>query len=261
MTVRTAIRWAKMLRAMCVCLALASFACASGPRPSSSPARTEGTLAGYDYLTFVTGDAKAADALPLIIGLHYSGATPETILADFDQIDIPARIVLPRGKYPRPSGASWFPKGYGELAASEQARLAFEAKDEVLAFIEAVAQHYPTTGRPILTGTSYGGDLSYLIAVHHPERVAAAFPVAARFPAEWLPSASTCGPSCPLIYAMHGDQDAIVPVDGGRRAAQQLAALGYRVELHEYAGIAHDFSAQMKADLTAQVRAVLAAAR
>ena len=221
----------------------------------------EGTLAGHHYLTFVTGGANPADALPLIIGLHYSGATPETILADYDRIDIPARIVLPRGKHSRPTGYSWFPTSYGDLAAAEQTQLTFEVKDEVLAFVEAAAQHYPTTGKPVLTGTSYGGDLSYLIAIHHPERVAAAFPVAARFPAEWLPAASTCGSSCPLVYAMHGDQDAVVPIDGGRRAARQLAALGYRVELHEYAGIPHDFSAQMKSDFTAQVRAVLAASR
>ncbi|MDC3962385.1 dienelactone hydrolase family protein [Polyangium jinanense] len=250
-----------ILRALCCCLALASFACASRPRASPTPARAEGTLAGYHYLTFVTGGARSTDALPLIVGLHYSSATPETIRADFDQIDIPARIVLPRGKYPRRSGYSWFPSSYGELAADKQAKLTFEVKDEVLAFVEAAAHHDPTTGKPVLVGTSYGGDLSYLIAIHHPDRVAAVFPIAARFPAEWLPATSTCRPSCPLVYAMHGEKDAVVPIDGARRAAQQLTELGHRVELHEYAGIAHDFSAQMKSDFTAQLRAVLSAAR
>ena len=48
---------------------------------------------------------------------------------------------------------------------------------------------------------------------------------------------------------------------GVGRWSVPVAALGYRVELHEYVGITHDFSAQMKSDLTAQVRAVLAAAQ
>ena len=42
-----------------------------------------------------------------------------------------------------------------------------------------------------------------------------------------------------------------------RRAAKRLVGMGYRVELHEYEDVAHDFSAQMKADFTENVRTVL----
>jgi predicted esterase len=98
-----------------------------------------------------------------------------------------------------------------------------------------------------------------LLAIHHPEQVAAVFPVAARFPVEWMPTACTCKPDCPLVHAMHGARDQVVAIDGGRRAAIRLVELGYHVELHEYAEVAHDFSAQMKADFTANVRRVLSA--
>jgi dipeptidyl aminopeptidase/acylaminoacyl peptidase len=56
---------------------------------------------------------------------------------------------------------------------------------------------------------------------------------------------------------MHGDKDAIVPIDGGRLAAKQLAELGFPVELHEYKDVPHDFNAEMKADFTRTVRTVL----
>lgn len=245
-----------------VLLVLLLCACAS--RPSGERAavaaaqpRATAAIAGFEILTFVTGGAKPGDPLPMIIGLHYSSATPETIVADFDQIEVPARIVLPRGRFPRPEGYSWFPSNYGELSIADQAPLAFQAKDQLINLIDAVTKSYPTVGKPALVGTSYGGDLSYLIALHHPDRVVAAFPVAARLPAEWIPATNTCRPTCPLVYAMYGDKDPIVPIDGGRRAAKQLVDMGFRVELHEYAGVGHDFTAQMKADFTANVTAAL----
>lgn len=261
MTAKTPQHTFRLPHLLALALALAGVGCGSKPAPPSTPpapGRAAGTLAGHDYLTFVTAGARETDALPLVIGLHYSGATPEAIAADFDQIDFPVRVVLPRGKHPRPTGASWFPKSYGELAAADQAPMTLEVEREVLAFVDAAARHFPTAGKPVLAGTSYGGDLSYLIAIHHPDRIAAAFPVAARFPVEWNHPAAHCGAHCPLVYAMHGDRDRVVPIEGGRLAAQQLAALGHRVELHEYAGVEHDFAAQMKADFTTQLRALLA---
>lgn len=68
-------------------------------------------------------------------------------------------------------------------------------------------------------------------------------------------------PGCPLVYAMHGDKDETVPMEPTPPAARQLAGMGFRVEFHEHAGIAHDFSPGMKADFTASVRKLLAPAR
>ena len=41
------------------------------------------------------------------------------------------------------------------------------------------------------------------------------------------------------------------------KAAKQLVDAGYRVELREYEGAVHDFSAQMKADFSRIVKSVL----
>jgi len=250
------------LRPSCSLLVLLSFACAPPASPvdevgAGAQPRQEAPIAGYHYLTFVTGGARPDDELPMIVGLHYSSARPEAIVADFDQIDFPARIILPRGRYPRRQGYSWFPSSYGELGAADQGKLTFQVKDELSVFIDAATKKYPTAGKPVLAGTSYGGDLSYLIAIHHPDQVSAAFPVAARFPTGWMPGTNACRPNCPLVYAMHGDKDETVPIDGGRRAAERLVGMGYRVEFHEYKDVAHDFSTRMKSDFTENVRNVL----
>jgi phospholipase/carboxylesterase len=214
------------------------------------------SIAGYEAHVLVTGGAKADDALPMIIGLHYSGATPDMIASDFDAIDFPARIVLPRGHHPRRDGFSWFPADYGKLSVAEQAKATLAVTDEISEFITAAVKRFATKGKPVIAGVSYGGDLSYLIAIHHPEQVAAAFPVAARCPAEWIPSSKTCDADCPPVIAMHGDKDAIISIESGRDAAKRLVARGYRVELREYDAV-HDFSAAMKADFTAAVKRLL----
>jgi len=244
-----------MIQRTIVLFALWSFACAAPG--AEAPPQSSASIAGLECLVLLTGGAKADDTLPMIIGLHYSGATPEMIASDFDAIDFPARVVLPRGRHPRRQGFSWFPSDYGRMSVADQTKVTLEAKDEMSAFVAAAVKRFATRGKPVIMGVSYGGDLSYLIAIHHPEQIAAAFPVAARFPEEWLPSTKTCNADCPFVYAMHGDKDAIISIESARAAAKRLVERGYRVELHEYPDVVHDFSAEMKAEFTAIVRRVL----
>ena len=228
-------------------------------RPAAGPEHPqEGSISGYRYLTFVTGKPEPGEQLPMIVGLHYSGARPETILGDFEGIDFPARIVLPQGRYPRRAAYSWFPSDYGALEAAGKDWGTFDILNEVSAFIDSASKEYPTRGKPIIVGTSYGGDLSFLLAIHHPEQVLAAFPVAARFLPEWMPGADGCEPECPLVFVMHGDEDQTVPMEPTRRAVKRLAGMGLRVEFHRYAGVGHDFSDRMKEDFAAEAERVLA---
>lgn len=107
---------------------------------------------------------------------------------------------------------------------------------------------------------SCGADVAFLLALRHPAQLAAAFPVAARFLPAWMPRENTCAPRCPLIHAMHGDRDTTVPMEPTRRAARQLAGMGYRVEFQAYPGVAHDFSAAETRDFAAGARQILAPA-
>src|SRR5690606_28689706 len=71
--------------------------------------------AGLSYLVFETGGAAADAELPMVIGLHYSGGSPEAMVEYFDRIQAAVRVVLPQGTHPRPGGHSWFAQDYSSL--------------------------------------------------------------------------------------------------------------------------------------------------
>lgn len=232
-------------------LAVAPMALAQAPAP-----REEHT-GGLRHLVFETGGGDPAQALPLIVALHYSGARPEVLVEAFGDLRVPARIVLPQGPHPRPQGHSWFPQGYGQRSADEQASLTRNGEQRVFDFIRAVEARYPGHGKTIVTGVSYGGDLAFLLALDHPDRFRAAFPVAARLLPEWLPARPGCAPDCPVLHALHGSDDATVPIGPTRAAVETLRARGFDADLVAYPGTAHDFSADMQADLRARIEAML----
>lgn len=216
------------------------------------------SLAGTRFLVYETGGAASDASLPMIVGLHYSGAKPEAMLEYFDGIDFSARIVLPQGGYPRRDGYSWFPTDYAQLSAAQQDEAAFDAENNLSAFLNAAAGEYATSGKPIVMGISYGGDLAFLLATRHPEKLRAAFPIAARFLPAWMPETNTCKPRCPPIHAMHGDADATVPMAPTQRAAARLREMGFDVRFESYPGVAHDFDARMEKDFSEKAKNLFA---
>lgn len=215
--------------------------------------------AGFDYLVFETAGAKPGQALPTIVGLHYSSARPQAMLEYFDRIDFPARIVLPQAEYPRRDGYSWFPGDYAELSQAEQDRAAFATEKKLAAFIKRIGERYPQRGKPAVMGISYGGDMSFLLAIRHPGLVSGAFPIASRFLPAWMPETNPCKPACPPIRAMHGDADTTVPMGPTREAVVRLETMGFDVTLTPYPGVAHDFDPRMERDFAVQAHEVLAA--
>ncbi len=223
------------------------------------PAVRESNAAGFRFLVFETAGAAPGAALPMIVGLHYSGGTPEAMRAYFDAVDFPARIVLPQGAHPRRDGDSWFGPDYARLGEERQAAETFEVERELSAFIGSVVASYPTRGKPVVMGISYGGDLAFLLAVRHPDRLRAAFPVAARFLPAWMPASSPCrSAGCPPIRAMHGERDTTVPMAPTREAVDRLRRLGFDVALQAYPGVAHDFDARMQQDFIREAGRLLA---
>lgn len=225
--------------------------------PAFASEPREANDAGFRYLVLETAGAKPDTPLPMIIGLHYSSAKPETMIEYFDQIDFPARIVLPQGAYPRRDGYSWFPTDYAVLSAAQQDEAAFDAERKLSAFVDAAAAKYGTRGKPVVMGISYGGDLAFLLAIRHPDNVRAAFPVAARFLPTWMPKTNVCKPRCPPIYAMHGDADTIVPMAPTQQAATRLRKMGFEVAFEPYPGVAHDFDARMEKDFSEKAKSLL----
>lgn len=230
---------------------------AFGPAATAAPgAPREAHAAGFRYLVFETAGAGADAELPMIVGLHYSSARPETMVEYFDQIGFPVRVVLPQGPHPRRAGHSWF-SGDAGLSPAQQAKATADIVDALSAFIGATAVRHPTRGKPLVMGISYGGDLSFLLAVRHPAQLRAAFPVAARLLPEWMPTTAACRPACPPIRAMHGSSDSTVPPGPMQRGVAQLRRMGFDATLWLYPGVAHDFDARMEVDFAREVRRML----
>src|SRR5690606_5533431 len=213
--------------------------------------------AGLPYLVFETRGAAPDAELPMIVGLHYSGGSPEAMVAYFDGIQVPVRVVLPQGPHTRPGGHSWFARDYSSLAASAQAEAAIPMAETLAAFVLAVQARHPTRGKPVAMGVSYGGDLALLLALRHPDRVAAAFPVAARALPEWLPGSNNCTPGCPPIRAMHGAADATVAAAPTAARIEQLARMDFDASIATYPGVGHSFGASMQRDFARAVEALV----
>lgn len=217
------------------------------------------SLEGTRYLVFETAGANPKASLPMIVGLHYSSAKPETMLEYFDGIGFPARIVLPQGEYPRRDGYSWFPTDYAEAGQAAQDVAVSAAEKKMAAFVDDVRDRYPTRGKPAVMGVSYGGDVSFLLAIRHPQLFSASFPIAARFLPAWMPKTNACKPHCPPIRAMHGDADTTVPMGPTRDAVARLKRMGFDVAITPYAGVPHDFDLRMERDFAEQARKLFAA--
>lgn len=220
------------------------------PEAPPSAVSTRGEASGMVFLERLTGGAQAGDAVPMIVVLHPMGGDPASMLEIFSQYPKPARLVLPYG---HPSGGAyvWF-----NTAASDiKERVVRREAERIAALIAALTQTRATLGKPIVTGFSQGGFLSFALAITHPELLSAAFPIGGLLPPALYPSAalaSTPRPSAyPSVLAFHGAADMTVPIAGARASIAELRTVGYQAELREYPGIAHTISSEELRDVIA----------
>ena len=200
-----------------------------GPAAPTSPANGGATeAAGIHYLERTTGGAAEGDRLPLVVAIHGLGDRPENFAPVLAGLHGRARLVVPRGLDPWQDGYSWFPMGsVADQAAFAQSIAA--AADRIAAMIAAIARAKPTAGKPIVTGFSQGGMLSFALGVLHPDLVGAAFPVGGLLASPLLPASWPRGRAQPEIHAFHGVDDPLVPVARARSSVQGLRAIGLTV--------------------------------
>jgi phospholipase/carboxylesterase len=213
---------------------------------------TQGEIAGVRYLEHMTGGARPDDRVPMIVALHAMGGDPAYFLQLFQRYPRPARLILPYG---HPSGGMylWYNSVREDVAWHVVAREA----DRIASALAALVASRPTVGKPIVTGFSQGGIMTFALAVTHPDALAAAFPLSGLLPPALYPSAAPSSRArpvtFPLIMAFHGAADLAVPTQGARASIAELKRSGYSAELREYAGLEHDLSAEEVGDLMEQL--------
>ena len=213
------------------------------------------------YVELITGGAMPEAELPMVIALHGRGDRPERFAQLLRGFDRPARVVLPVGIIPATGGFAWF-----KIRARDRDVEGFvdgvtAAADRLAEFIDVITVERPTAGKPVLTGFSQGGIVSFAIATRHPEKIAAAYPIGGWLPPALWPEAGPPDVAAPPIIALHGDADRVLPVAPTRRAVSKLQALGFPVVLREYQDVPHEITVEMRRLLWKQLSAATLAIR
>lgn len=215
------------------------------PKASAAAHPNDRVAAGIAYIESTTGGADAETPLPLIVAIHGYGATPESLAPSLADLDVKARVVLPRGpdKIEGGNGTSWF--RIGKKGGETNVAGLDGAAERLAVAIGEIAKSRPTRGRPIVVGFSQGGMLTFALALKFPDLVSAAFPIAGWMPVELIP-ARDAKKTYPKIIAMHGTADDVLPIGPTRDAVAKMKERGYSVELLEYAGVAHNVNGTMR---------------
>ena len=256
----------RLAAVLAVAFALAACERQAPPLPSTDPSPTSAlppaasatpSAAGIRFIERITGGAGTSDPLPLIVAIHGRGGRPEKIGRLFDSFEGRARVVLPYGFETSGEGYAWFSHWGDDPAFADETR---SAADRVAAMIAEIARLRPTVGKPIVTGFSQGGILSFTLAVLHPELVRAAFPAGGFLAPALYPSVWPKGLAMSRLHAFHGTDDETVPVTKARATVQRLKEIGVPAELTEYPGVRHQISKEMRHDMMLDIEAAVSSA-
>ena len=207
------------------------------------------------YLEVLTGGASADDALPLVLAVHGRGDRPENFARLLQSWPVPARVVYPQAILPYASsgGRSWF----NVRVTSPPEQIVAEvgaAADEVAALARWICEQHTCEGKPVITGFSQGGMISFTSAVRYPDLYAGAVPISGFLPEGLIPKDA---PASAPIRALHGDADRVIDLALVRRSLADLQAAGLDATLTEYPGVEHSISKDMHAELDVMLRALL----
>ena len=197
----------------------------------------------YPYQVYVPRSYDPGEAWPVILFLHGSGERGSDGMRQtavgigsairWDPDRFPALVVMPQ----TPSDSSW----QGDPA------------EAAMAALTATEARFSTDpDRVYLTGLSLGGNGTWYLAYHHPERWAAVVPVCGWVDrGEILPVGPDEGAGTRFdrvaaalahlpLWIWHGEMDGAVPVEESRQMAAALEAVGADVRFTELLGVDHN---------------------
>lgn len=239
--------------------AKAAPAPAPAPAPEPEPEPEFAQAGDLYYVERVVGGASASDPLPMIVAIHGLGDDPRNFAGLLEGLDRPARIILPRAIDAWDGGGwSWFPVRARDEDPERLTRGIEKAADVIAGGIGELQSQRPTVGKPIVTGFSQGGMLTFALAVHHGELFSAAFPVGGHLPPPSWPATIEDASSHPPIVALHGDADPAVKLEPTQQAVERLRELGLDANIHVYPEVGHAIPPPMRAELHQLLRDALA---
>jgi phospholipase/carboxylesterase len=202
---------------------------------------------GIHYLEVILGEASFDDALPIVFVFHGRGGSAQLPGGPFLGLSHPVRVIVPQAPERLGTGWMWLPVSVGSGLVDRLSASLFQITSRIAHLIRTIVAERPTKGRPIVTGFSQGGLIAYTLALHHDDVVGHAFPLAGWLPPPLEPLYKRDDLRYPAIRSMHGTDDPVIPIGPTRELVARLRARGFDVELHEFAGVGHEMSAEMNA--------------
>jgi phospholipase/carboxylesterase len=128
---------------------------------------------------------------------------------------------------------------------------------QIEALMERERQRGIAPGRLVLAGFSQGGAMALHVGLRYPERLAGVMALSCYLPLGGVLATETAAANrdVPIFWA-HGVHDPMIPLAMAEHGREQVAALGYAIEWHQYA-IPHSVSAEEIADVARWLGRVL----
>ncbi len=218
------------------------------PASSAAPSRVDVGGDVVDALHEYTGGAKEGDVVPLVVAVHGLGDRPDAFRGLFQGFPARAHVVFPAGGLKWGDGFAWWPV-VGNIDENNVVPGLRAAADRLAGGVRTWAGAGKVAGRPIVTGFSQGGMLSFALAAAHPADIGEAVPISGFAPPSMVPAAWPAGAPVPRVFALHGEADTRVPFALAQLGVEKLRAAGVPAELKSYPGVGHTISTEMRRDL------------
>jgi predicted esterase len=132
--------------------------------------------------------------------------------------------------------------------------------DQVASALTAIRGMRRTVGKIALGGFSQGAELSYGLALMHPEMFVRVCPMSGALTAELLKRPRPEG-ATPEVHGFHGADDSVIRTAAGQLTIAGFTRLGYVADMKVFPGVGHEFqpaSDDVSACLSAGARAAVA---
>jgi phospholipase/carboxylesterase len=174
------------------------------------------------------------EEVPVVIGLHGRGSSPDNFVTIWDRLNNPGFIfVVPQAPYPVANDSySWYRGAYGTEDWGHSLLLSGNC---ILDLVEQIKLEYPVSDIYLL-GFSQGGSLALYTGLLEPEQFKAIISYSGQLE-EYLVGQDKLSETTSMqIELIHSLDDGTLPFDEAERALSVLSDSGWNVELHQTSG-------------------------